>query len=55
MRIIDRNSAKRENRKATKKGAGRPKGPEMPCGWCGKPMTATTMREHYTSCKKRPK
>jgi hypothetical protein len=34
---------------------GRPRGPEMPCGWgCGANLTATQMREHFTTCPKRP-
>jgi hypothetical protein len=28
----------------------------MPCGWrCGAKLTAREMREHFTTCPKRPK
>ncbi len=28
----------------------------MPCGWkCGAKLTARQMREHFTSCPKKPK
>lgn len=40
---------------AAKHPGGRPAGPKMPCGWCGKPLTATELRPHFTSCPKRPK
>ncbi len=34
---------------------GRPRGVEMPCGWgCGAKLTAREMREHFTTCKRRP-
>ncbi len=33
---------------------GRPKGPIMPCGWCGIPMTSAQMRAHFVNCPKRP-
>ncbi|HLJ13619.1 MAG TPA: hypothetical protein VKV15_03925 [Bryobacteraceae bacterium] len=33
---------------------GRPRGITMPCGWCGKALTASEMRAHFTSCAKRP-
>jgi hypothetical protein len=35
---------------------GRPRGVTMPCGWgCGKRLTASEIRAHFTSCRKRPK
>lgn len=34
---------------------GRPRGVTMPCGWCGAKLTAREMREHFTTCPKRPK
>jgi hypothetical protein len=34
---------------------GRPRGPLMPCGWkCGAKLTASEIREHFTTCPKRP-
>lgn len=42
--------------KGEKATAGRPTGPTMPCGWkCGAHLTATAMREHFTSCENRPR
>lgn len=39
-----------------KHAGGRPRGVTMPCGWgCGKTLTAREMREHFTTCPKRPK
>lgn len=35
--------------------AGKP-GVKMPCGWsCGKKVTCSDMRKHFTECPKRPK
>ena len=35
---------------------GRPTGPSMPCGWgCGAMLTATQIREHFVTCRKRPR
>jgi hypothetical protein len=37
-------------------GACRPRVVTKPCGWgCGKRLTATEIRAHFTSCRKRPK
>ena len=34
---------------------GRPRGPQMPCGWgCGAWLTEHQMRAHFTRCPKRP-
>jgi hypothetical protein len=34
---------------------GRPRGPEMPCGWlCGMMITAGSVREHMAYCPNRP-
>jgi hypothetical protein len=38
-----------------KHAGGRPRGVEMPCGWCSKPLTAKEMRTHFTDCPKKPK
>ena len=39
-----------------KHAGGRPPGVTMPCGWgCGKTLTASQLREHFTTCPKRPK
>ena len=38
-----------------KHAGGRPPGVAMPCGWgCGKSLTASEMREHFTTCPSRP-
>lgn len=29
--------------------------PRMPCGWCGKPLTALQFRKHWGTCPKKPK
>jgi hypothetical protein len=34
---------------------GRPRGVEMPCGWCRKMVTAKEMRKHFSDCPKKPK
>ena len=39
---------------AARKTYGGPRGVRMPCGWCGKPMTASQMRKHFTDCPRRP-
>ncbi len=34
---------------------GRPRGPQMPCGWgCGAKLTGIQMRAHFTICPNRP-
>jgi hypothetical protein len=35
-------------------GGGRPTGVTMPCGWCRTPLTASSIRTHFTECPKRP-
>ncbi len=41
--------------KSEKHTGGRPSGPRMPCGWkCGAQLTAREIREHFTSCPRRP-
>jgi hypothetical protein len=37
------------------KPGGRPPGVTMPCGWqCGRQLTASQMRAHFTDCPRRP-
>ncbi len=43
------------SKKLAKHPGGRPPGVKMPCGWgCGRKLTAREMREHFTTCPKRP-
>lgn len=40
---------------AARKTHGGRRGVTMACAWCGKPQTARSIREHFTTCPKRPK
>lgn len=45
----------RQAERRAKHAGGRPPGVAMPCGWgCGKSLTASEMREHFTTCPSRP-
>lgn len=45
----------RQAERRAKHAGGRPPGVAMPCGWgCGKSLTASEMREHFTTCLSRP-
>lgn len=44
-----------ERKRRVKNLGGRPTGPKLPCGACGKELTATEWRTHFTTCPKRPK